>query len=286
MRPLRKWAYKQIQETPENHFKVAEAMIAEEDEERKAILRDCPGLKEYLEAGKTPQDFINEYGTLNWNLRYCQFTLVWEEYVRETHPYSKDDTDDWHKGLEIIQDNINSIVIPKDLAWRLYSPEIPEKYKTWGFAIYFSDNDFSGYMEILGKLIGDTYLEDLNHIAISRFKYEDLGQETTEEECQARLGKYFDQERLKSLICALYPGACVLGSWEWREELEEESEIIKTRDYLKLNERPIKIGTLEEIRDWMVSELGWTEVYPEKIWCNSECLVVYIKDGKIESCCW
>ena len=103
MRPLRDWAYKKIEETPDNHFEIVEAMVEEEAEEVKDLLASYPDLQNYLQQGKTPQDFINEYESLGWDLRFCQFRLVWEDWINKQTRSDSDDPSDWAKSLDIIE---------------------------------------------------------------------------------------------------------------------------------------------------------------------------------------
>ena len=281
MRPLRDWAYKKLESTSDNLLDSAEAMMKEEAEEVKDLLRDYPGLKGYLAEGKTPQDFINEFGTFNWDIRFCQFRLVWEHWVRKQNPVDVTNIESATEALDIIQESNRTIKVPEDLAWRLYSPDIPEEYRNWGFAVYFTDNDFGLEMEILGDMIGKRYLEEIKEITKTYFLYEDIIDVSIEDMCKTNLEKYFNQERLSTLLDVLYPAAYYLTMWRHRKgEIDSPEEVERVRNYLDLKNRQMKIGSLQEIKSWMINDLGCTEE-DGYIWCNSEVLIVYIEDGKL-----
>ena len=284
MRPLRDWAYKKIEETPDNHFEIVEAMVEEEAEEVKDLLASYPDLQNYLQQGKTPQDFINEYESLGWDLRFCKFRLVWEDWINKQTRSDSDDPSDWAKSLDIIDENLSHLHIPKELAWKLYSPDIPEEYKTWGFAVYFTDNDFSGHMEILGKIIGEKYLEELEEITKVYFLYEDIVNISIAEKCKQDLSRYFDLDKLRTFLDCLYPAAQHMIDWRYHKGDLNPSEAERTREYLDLKNCKAKIGPFPELRKWLISDLGWTEEVPgeEHIWCNAEVVLVTTEDEKLK----
>ena len=287
MRPLRDWKWKKLPDTSDDHSENIQSMIEEEKEEIKDLLASYQGLQEYIESGKTPQDFINEYESLGWDIRFCQFRLVWEDWIKKQSPVDPNNPFNVEEILKRIENNLYNLDIPMDLAWKLYGPDIPEEYKTWGFSIYFTDNDFSMQMENLGKTIGKRYLEELEEIIKVYFLYEDIVDIPIGDKCKSDLSKYFDPDKLRSLLDALFPAAQHLVDWRYKGEIDL-SETDRLRDYLDLKNRKIKIGSYQDIRKWIISDLSWTEEDQdsERIWCNSEVLIVTVEDNKLEARTW
>lgn len=287
MRPLRDWKWKKLPNTSDNHSENIQIMIKEEEEEIQDLLSSYQGLQEYIESGKTPQDFINEYESLGWDIRFCQFRLVWENWIRKQSPAAPNNPFNVQEVLETIESNLYHLNIPMDLAWKLYGPEIPAEYKTWGFSVYFTDNDFSIQMENLGKTIGRRYLEELEEIIKVYFLYDDLVDVPIGDKCKSDLSKYFDPDKLRSLLDALFPAAQHLVDWRYRGEIDL-SETERLRDYLDLKNRKIKIGSYQDIRKWIISDLNWPEEDQgsEQVWCNSEVLIVTVEDNKLEARTW
>ena len=287
MRPLRDWKWKKLPDTSDDHSENIQSMIEEEEEEIKDLLASYQGLQEYIESGKTPQDFINEYESLGWDIRFCQFRLVWEDWIKKQSPVDPNNPFNIEEVLKRIENNLYHLDIPMDLAWKLYGPDIPEEYKTWGFSVYFTDNDFSMQMENLGKTVGKRYLEELEEIIKVYFLYEDIVDIPIGDKCKSDLSKYFDPDKLRSLLDALFPAAQHLVDWRYKGEIDL-SETDRLRDYLDLKNRKIKIGSYQDIRKWIISDLSWTEESQdsERIWCNSEVLIVTVEDNKLEARTW
>lgn len=287
MRPLRDWKWKKLPDTSDDHSENIQSMIEEEEEEIKDLLASYQGLQEYIDSGKTPQDFINEYESLGWDIRFCQFRLVWEDWIKKQSPVDPNNPFNVEEVLKRIENNLYHLDIPMDLAWKLYGPDIPEEYKTWGFSVYFTDNDFSMQMENLGKTVGKRYLEELEEIIKVYFLYEDIVDIPIGDKCKSDLSKYFDPDKLRSLLDALFPAAQHLIDWRYKGEIDL-SETDRLRDYLDLKNRKIKIGSYQDIRKWIISDLSWTEENQdsERIWCNSEVLIVTVEDNKLEARTW
>lgn len=287
MRPLRDWKWKKLPDTSDDHSDNIQIMIEEEEEEIKDLLASYQGLQEYVESGKTPQDFINEYESLGWDIRFCQFRLVWEDWIKKQSPVDPNNPFNVEEVLKRIENNLYHLDIPMDLAWKLYGPDIPEEYKTWGFSVYFTDNDFSMQMENLGKTVGKRYLEELEEIIKVYFLYEDIVDIPIGDKCKSDLSKYFDPDKLRSLLDALFPAAQHLVDWRYKGKIDL-SETDRLRDYLDLKNRKIKIGSYQDIRKWIISDLSWTEEDQdsERIWCNSEVLIVTVEDNKLEARTW
>lgn len=278
MRKPRDWEWKKIPETPDNHFEVGEMMAKEEDEEVESLYRDVPGLKEYVEAGHTGQDFVDNYETLGFDIAPFQYHLCRFRWNLSQLVNKMENLEDW----EPIP--YETVKIPNELALKIAGDVIPEKYKTWGFALYFTDNDFGWPMEIVGRIVGEQYKKEFFGVVRSICEFEE-NYTTAEYYCDTHLGKYFDERLLKILIDKLYSAGDVLSSWEGNRDLPKQHETDQTKEYLRLPDRDIKIGNEEEIRRWLV-QLGWTEEYPDHIWCNSEVLIVLFKDSEIQIHTW
>ena len=240
MRPNRDWEYKKIKETDGNQLEIFKAMRKEEKEEVQSILSSCPGLKEYIESGKTYQDFLDEYETLGWDIRYSQFKLVWEEHLRKT---IDDPLEVYHRICDKTPEKI-----PDYLIWKYYVKEVPDKYRKWGFALYFSDNDFGMVMERAGKIVGRTYLDDFKNLLKSTIIYENTSP-TIAEECKEKLDKYFHPEKIKEFLVSVYPAANFLVSWNYRGEADTEEEVKSNLKYLNLPGAKMKIGNLDELKE-------------------------------------
>ena len=278
MRKPRDWEWKKIPETPENHLEVEEMMQKEEDEEVESLYRDIPGLKEYVEAGHTDQDFVDNYETLGFDIAPFQYHLCRFRWNLSQLVDKMKNLEDW----EPIP--YESPEIPEALALKIVGDVIPEKYKTWGFALYFTDNDFGWPMEIVGRIVGETYKREFSNVVKSICGFEE-NYTTADYYCDTHLGKYFNEQLLKILIDKLYSAGDVLSSWNGNRDLPKQHETDQTREYLRLLDRDIKIGNEEDIRRWLV-QLGWTEEYPDHIWCNGEVLIVLFKDSEIKIHTW
>ncbi len=278
MRKPKDWEWKKIPETPDNHLEIEEMMQKEEDEEVESLYRDIPGLKEYVEAGHTGQDFVDNYETLGFDIAPFQYHLCRFRWNLSQLVDKMKNLEDW----EPIP--YETVKIPNELALKIAGDVIPEKYKTWGFALYFTDNDFGWPMEIVGRIVGKQYKKEFFDTVRSICEFEE-NYTTAEYYCDMHLGKYFDERLLKILIDRLYSAGDVLSSWESNREFPKQHETDQTREYLRLLDRDIKIGNEEEIRRWLV-QLGWTEEYPDHIWCNGEVLIVLFKDGEISIDTW
>ena len=280
MRKPRDWEWKKIPETPDNQQEIEEMMLKEEDEEVEALYRDIPGLKEYVEAGHTDQDFIDNYETLGFDIALFQY-----HFCRFK----------WNLGQLMDIENLGewkpipyeSPEVPGSLALKIVGDVIPEKYKTWGFALYFTDNDFGWPMEIVGRIIGDQYKREFFSVAKSICEFEE-NYVVAEEYCDNILGKYFDEEKLKALIDGLYTAGDILCTWENMRDATDRNKEGEFRGYLDLKNRKIKIGSREEIKTWLLSDLEWTTESPNSkhIWCNAEVLVVLFTDSEIKVDIW
>lgn len=275
MRPNRDWEYKKIKETDGNQLEIFKAMRKEEKEEVQSILSSCPGLKEYIESGKTYQDFLDEYETLGWDIRYSQFKLVWEEHLRKT---IDDPLEVYHRICDKTPEKI-----PDYLIWKYYVKEVPDKYRKWGFALYFSDNDFGMVMERAGKIVGRTYLDDFKNLLKSTIIYENTSP-TIAEECKEKLDKYFHPEKIKEFLVSVYPAANFLVSWNYRGEADTEEEVKSNLKYLNLPGAKMKIGNLDELKEWIKVEFNWGQ--GDTYWCNGEMLLVYINDNELTVTTW
>ena len=278
MRKPRDWEWKKIPETPENRLEIEDMMLKEEDEEVESLYKDVPGLREYVEAGHTGQDFVDNYETLGFDISPFQYHLCRFKWNIDQLRTIKE-PGDW-KPIPY-----EEVVIPESLALKIVGDVIPEKYKTWGFALYFTDNDFGCQMEMIGSIIGERYKKEFFDVVKSICEFEEV-YVIAEEYCNQQLGKYFDEGKLKELVSRLYPSGEILCDWYYRSgSITEEDEINRTSDYLDLKNRDIKVGNEEDIRRWLV-QLGWTEEYPDHIWCNGEVLVVLFKDNEIKIDTW
>lgn len=277
MRKPRDWEWKKIIETPDNTFQIGEMMQKEEDEEVEALYRDIPGLREYVEADHTVQDFVDNYETLGFDIGVFQYHLCRFRWNLDQLVKMKENLEDW-KPIPY-----ESPKIPNLLALKIIGDVIPERYKSWGFALYFTDNDFGVPMEVVGRLIGERYKEEFFNIAKGICEFEE-NYVIAEEYCNMHLGKYFDEEKLKVLIDRLFPTGEILSSWNFLDrELPTDEHIDSIRSYLEIPKRKIKIGSEEEVISWLVETFGEPEdkdwKYP---WCNAEVLVVLFKDNEIE----
>lgn len=277
MRKPRDWEWKKIVETTDNVCEIGEIMHKEEDEEVESLYRDIPGLKEYVEAGHTNQEFVDNYETLGFDIapfqyHLCRFRWNLDQLHKMKEP------GDW-KPIPY-----ETVKIPNELALKIAGDVIPEKYKTWGFALYFTDNDFGWPMEIVGRIVGEQYKKEFFGVVRSICEFEE-NYVIAEEYCNIHLGKYFDEEKLKELISRLYPSGEILSDWSRDGSITDEAEVKRVSDYLDLKNRQIKVGSEEKIRSWLL-RLGWTEEYPSHIWCNSEVLIVLFKDGEISVDTW
>lgn len=279
MRKPRDWEWKKIVETTDNVCEIGEIMHKEENEEVESLYRDIPGLKEYVEAGHTNQEFVDNYETLGFDIAPFQYHLCRFRWNLSQLVDKMKNLEDW----EPIP--YETIKVPNELALKIAGDVIPEKYKTWGFALYFTDNDFGWPMEMVGRIVGEQYKKEFFGVVRSICEFEE-NYVIAEEYCNIHLDKYFDEEKLKELISRLYPSGEILSDWYYHSgSIAEEDEINRTSDYLDLKNRDIKVGNEEEIRRWLV-QLGWTEEYPDHIWCNGEVLVVLFKDSEIQIHTW
>ena len=117
--------------------------------------------------------------------------------------------------------------------------------------------------------------------------YEDIVDIPIGDKCKSDLSKYFDPDKMRSLLDALFPAAQHLVDWRYKGKIDL-SETDRLRDYLDLKNRKIKIGSYQDIRKWIISDLSWTEENQdsERIWCNSEVLIVTVEDNKLEARTW
>ena len=276
MRKPRDWEWKKMIETPDNTFQIGEMMQKEEEDEVQALYHEIPGLREYVEADHTVQDFVDNYETLGFDIgvfqyHLCRFRWNLDQLFKIKEP------GEW-KPI-----SYESAKIPDKLALKIIGDVIPDKYKSWGFAIYFTDNDFGVPMEVVGKLIGERYREDFFDIAKGICEFEE-NYVIAEEYCNMHLGKYFDEEKLKVLIDKLFPTGEILSSWSFLDrELPTDEHIDYIRGYLEIPKRKIKIGSEEEVISWLVENFGEPEnkdwKYP---WCNAEVLLVQFSPDKVE----
>lgn len=276
MRKPRDWEWKKIIETPDNTFQIGEMMQKEEKDEVQALYREIPGLREYVEADHTVQDFVDNYETLGFDIGIFQYHLCRFRWNLDQLVKMKENLEDW-KPIPY-----ESPIIPDKLALKIVGDVVPEKYKTWGFALYFTDNDFGCPLEMVGKIIGEQYKKEFFDVVNGICEFEE-DYVIADEYCDTHLGKYFDEDKLRGLIDSLYPAGEILSSWGFNQGIPTDDDIDSTRGYLEIPKRKIKIGSEEEVISWLVETFGEPEdknwKYP---WCNAEVLLVQFSPDKVE----
>ena len=276
MRKPRDWEWKKIIETPDNTFQIGEMMQKEEKDEVQALYREIPGLREYVEADHTVQDFVDNYETLGFDIGIFQYHLCRFRWNLDQLVKMKENLEDW-KPIPY-----ESPIIPDKLALKIVGDVVPEKYKTWGFALYFTDNDFGCPLEMVGKIIGEQYKQEFFDVVNGICEFEE-DYVIADEYCDTHLGKYFDEDKLRGLIDSLYPAGEILSSWGFNQGIPTDDDIDSTRGYLEIPKRKIKIGSEEEVISWLVETFGEPEdknwKYP---WCNAEVLLVQFSPDKVE----
>ena len=276
MRKPRDWEWKKVIETPDNTFQIGEMMQKEEKDEVQALYREIPGLREYVEADHTVQDFVDNYETLGFDIGVFQYHLCRFRWNLDQLVKMKENLEDW-KPIPY-----ESPIIPDKLALKIVGDVVPEKYKTWGFALYFTDNDFGCPLEMVGKIIGEQYKKEFFDVVNGICEFEE-DYVIADEYCDTHLGKYFDEYKLRSLIDSLYPAGEILSSWGFNQGIPTDDNIDSTRGYLEIPKRKIKIGSEEEVISWLVETFGEPEdknwKYP---WCNAEVLLVQFSPDKVE----
>lgn len=276
MRKPRDWEWKKVIETPDNTFQIGEMMQKEEKDEVQALYREIPGLREYVEADHTVQDFVDNYETLGFDIGVFQYHLCRFRWNLDQLVKMKENLEDW-KPIPY-----ESPIIPDKLALKIVGDVVPEKYKTWGFALYFTDNDFGCPLEMVGKIIGEQYKKEFFDVVNGICEFEE-DYVIADEYCDTHLGKYFDEDKLRSLIDSLYPAGEILSSWGFNQGIPTDDNIDSTRGYLEIPKRKIKIGSEEEVISWLVETFGEPEdknwKYP---WCNAEVLLVQFSPDKVE----
>ena len=276
MRKPRDWEWKKIIETPDNTFQIGEMMQKEEKDEVQALYREIPGLREYVEADHTVQDFVDNYETLGFDIGIFQYHLCRFRWNLDQLVKMKENLEDW-KPIPY-----ESPIIPDKLALKIVGDVVPEKYKTWGFALYFTDNDFGCPLEMVGKRLGEQYKQEFFDVVNGICEFEE-DYVIADEYCDTHLGKYFDEDKLRGLIDSLYPAGEILSSWGFNQGIPTDDDIDSTRGYLEIPKRKIKIGSEEEVISWLVETFGEPEdknwKYP---WCNAEVLLVQFSPDKVE----
>lgn len=162
------------------------------------------------------------------------------------------------------------------------------KSKDFCVLVYFGDNDFSWYMESAGKLYADKYNSLLETIDNSS-NYTSLDYQVKD------VVKEIERMEKKDIIMdTLLKGYVSAGMKESIMNSSRSSEntdnamdhIYKEWKYLSINEDKITTGTYDEVLESAktkfatMQEKDWVWTFDE-MWCNSECLLMYVKDGRM-----
>lgn len=186
------------------------------------------------------------------------------------------------------------------------SDRIPEYLRDLCVFVDYGDNDFSLDMMGAGEKLADMItgeiqrcyekLEDFERYPEYQERYNEENKKTAE-----RVRALLEPTRLVEVIKALFASEYIAGRADYVKDsglngIEDSVKLIERATELKeyllgeprktdlwssgTLETMIRVGTIDEVRSWMVGRFGnETEDSFEKLWGNSEWLLIEVKDG-------